>query len=138
MATHGKNSESARVRNIAPLKPPEFTSDDLVVLQKFALFELTIQELRQKVHDKLGSHFRDNKKMPWFGLNSFCPEPTVRITPQHVENLLAKRRRREISERQMRDWATMIQINDAYFWEPADDVVAEWVCRLSMDLIPED
>jgi len=116
----------------------ELHPDDIVVLERFALFELSIQELRQKVHEKLGSRFRDNKKMPWFGLNSFCPEPTVRITPQHVENLLAKRRRREISEVQLRDWATMIQINDCYYWERGDDVVAEWVCRLSMDLIPED
>jgi len=37
------------------------------------------------------------------------------------------------------DWATMIQINDAYYWEREDaDVVAEWVTHLSLDLIPED
>ena len=119
-------------------KSLEFNSDDLAALESFALFELPLHELRQKVHEKLGRHFRDNKKMPWFGLNSFCPKPTVRITPQQVENLLAKRRRREISETQMRGWATMIQINDCYYWDRGDDVVAEWVCRLSMDLIPED
>jgi hypothetical protein len=48
-------------------------------------------------------------------------------------------RLKQISERQLIDWAAMMIINDAFYWAPEDaDVVAEWVDRISLDLIPED
>jgi len=56
-----------------------------------------------------------------------------------VENALEKRRLKQISEQQLIDWATMIMINDAYYWEREDaEVVGDWVEQLSLDLIPED
>jgi hypothetical protein len=70
-------------------------------------------------------------------LNQICPMKAVRITPQHVETLLAKRRRGEISERQMRDWAHMVEINDAYYWESEDADVAKWVNFLFFDFTPQ-
>jgi hypothetical protein len=43
------------------------------------------------------------------------------------------------AERLLIDWATMMIINDAFYWAPEDaDVAAEWVDRISLDLIPED
>jgi len=72
-------------------------------------------------------------------LNQVCPKKAVRITPQHIETVFAKRQRREITERDMVHWADMVTINDAYFWEPQDaDVVGRWVNYLSLDFTPED
>jgi hypothetical protein len=48
-------------------------------------------------------------------------------------------RLKQISERQLIDWATMMIINDAFYWAPEDaGVVAEWVDRISLDLVLED
>jgi hypothetical protein len=72
-------------------------------------------------------------------LNQVCPEPAVRIMPEHVQILMAKRRQDEITEREMVDWAHMVTINDVYFWEPQDaDVVGRWVNFLFFDFRPED
>ncbi len=71
-------------------------------------------------------------------LNQVCAEPSVRITPHHVEILMAKRRRGEITERQMVQWgAHMVTANDAYFWEPEDADVAKWVNFLIFDFRPD-
>jgi hypothetical protein len=73
------------------------------------------------------------------GARQLCPERRVRITAQHVENALAKRRSVQISERDLVDWATMILINDAFYWEPEDaEIVAAWVNSISFDLVPEN
>jgi hypothetical protein len=113
--------------------------DELALVESFALCELSLDDLCQKVRDELGSGFRHNEKMRWVNLNQICPTPIVRITRRHVENALAKRRDKQISERHLVDWATMILINDCYFWEGEDaDVVAEWVDSISLDLVPED
>jgi len=76
--------------------------------------------------------------MRWFDLDRACPEPCIRITREHLETVLEKRRRKEISEQGLVDWATMILANYAYYWEPEDQVVGHWVNRLSLDLSPEE
>jgi len=92
------------------------------------------------VRSERGAAFNHNEKLPWVTLNQVCPEPkVVRITRKHVENALEKRRLKQISDRQIINWATMIMINDAYYWDREDaDVVGGWVQQLSLDLIPED
>lgn len=76
-------------------------------------------------------------KMRLVNLNQIRPNRGVRITPQQIEILFAKRQRGEITERQMVEWADMVEINDAYYWEPEDTVVGKWVNVLSLDLRPE-
>jgi hypothetical protein len=91
------------------------------------------------VRAELGSDFIYNEKMRLVNLNQVFAGPKVRITREHVENALEKRRLKQISERDLINWATMVMINDAYYWERKDeDAVGEWVERLSLDLIPED
>jgi hypothetical protein len=41
------------------------------------------------------------------------------------------------TERQIVDWVTMITINDAYYWQPDDNEVAEWINFLGLDFTPE-
>ena len=104
-------------------------------VKSYARCELSLDELCNKVRDALGERFIHNYNFRVVNLNQICPYRAVRITPQHIEILLAKRQRGEISERQMRDWAHMVEINDAYYWLPEDaDVVAKWVNFLSFDL----
>lgn len=108
-------------------------------IESYARCELSLEELCRNVRDAVGERFIHNPKMRLVNLNQICSQRAVRITAQHVEILFAKRQRGEITERQMVDWANMVTINDAYFWEPADaDIVATWVNFLSFELKPED
>jgi hypothetical protein len=83
--------------------------------------------------------FIHNEKMRVVNLNQVCAEPSVRITSQHLETLMAKRRRGEITEQAIVDWAHMVIINDAYYWKPEDaSTVGRWVNSLFFDFTPED
>ncbi len=111
----------------------------LVWIEDYARCELSLDELCRKVHQAVGEHFIHNPHYRVVNLNQICPNRTVRITPEHIEILFAKRQRGEITDRQMVDWAHMTTINDVYYWEPEDaDVVAQWVNFLFFDLVPED
>jgi hypothetical protein len=115
------------------------TDDPLVWIEAYARCELSLEELREKVRDAVGERFIHNPHFRVVNLNQICPTKAVRITPQHIEILLAKRRRGNITEEQMRDWAHMVTISDAYYWEPEDDnVVGEWVNFLFFDFRPKD
>lgn len=111
----------------------------LAWIENYARCELSLDELCANVRRAVGQRFIHNPHFRVVNLNQICPDRAVRITPEHIEILLAKRQRGEISERQMRDWAHMVEINDAYYWEPEDaDVVAKWVNFLFFDFEPED
>lgn len=108
-------------------------------IESYARCELSLDELCQKVRDAVGKRFIHNPNFKVVNLNQVCPTKVVRITPQHIELLFARRKRGEITEREMKNWAHMVTINDAYFWEPEDaDVVATWVDFLIFDFTPED
>jgi len=113
-------------------------SDTLVFIEAFVRCELPLEQLCEIVQGKLGPAFHHNPNFRWVDLNQLCPEPRVCITRRHVENALEMRRQNHISERQLVDWATMIVINHVFYWEREDmKIVAEWVDRLSLDLVPE-
>lgn len=116
----------------------QVNSQLLAAIERYARCELPLEDLCRLVREKRGSDFIHNENYRWVNLNQVCPERKVRITRQYVETALGKRRSRMISERDLVDWATMIIINDVFYWKPEDaDFVAEWVNRLSLDLIPE-
>jgi hypothetical protein len=107
-------------------------------IESYARCELSLEDLCGKVRGVLGKQMIHNPKMRLVNLNQISPAQSVRITPQHIEILFAKRRRGEITERQMIDWGTMLMINDCYHWDPLDAEVAEWISFLHLDLVPKD
>ena len=120
------------------MKQPTLKSEAVAWIESYARCELSLDDLCLKVRHAVGERFIHNPNFRIVNLNQICPDRAVRITPEHLEILMAKRRQGEISDRQMRDWAHMIQINDAFFWEPEDaDVVGEWVGFLFFDFQPE-
>lgn len=117
------------------LAPPEV----LGWIEEYACCELSLDELCANVRCAVRKRFIHNSHYRLVNLNQVCPNRAIRITPTHIEILFAKRKRGEITERQMVDWAHMIQINDAYFWCSEDsDVVGKWVNFLIFDFRPED
>lgn len=107
-------------------------------IKGYARCELSLEQLCRNVRGLMGELFIHNEKMRVVNLNQVCPQRVVRIRPQHLEILLEKRRRGELTDQQMVDWAHMVTINDAYFWETEDaDVVGQWVNFLFFDFRPE-
>jgi len=120
------------------MNSPSANPDAVAWIESYARCELSLQELLLKVRSALGERCIHNPNFRVVNLNQLCSQPAVRITPQHIETLLSKRQRGEITERDMVDWAHMIEINDAFYWQPEDaDIVAEWVNFLFFDFTPE-
>lgn len=106
----------------------------VVWIESYARCELSLDALCDKVRDVVGDRFIHNANYRIVNLNQVCPNRAVRITPEHLEILLANRRQGKITEREIVDWAHMVTINEAYFWEPEDaDVVGKWVNFLFFD-----
>ena len=110
----------------------------LAWIEGYAQCELSLEQLCSKIRNLMGKRFIHNEKMRVVNLNQVCPQRAVRITPQHIETLFAKRGHDEITEQAMVDWAHMVIINDAYFWEPEDaDTVGRSVNFLFFDFKPQ-
>jgi hypothetical protein len=116
----------------------KINQDAVAWIESYARCELSLGELCGKVRDAVGKRFIHNPHYRVVNLNQICSNRVVRITPQHLKILMEKRRRGEITERDLRDWAHMVTINDAFFWEPEDADVGKWVNFLFFDFKPED
>lgn len=109
-------------------------SDQLAALEQFAWGKLPLEQMQAVLSKRLGSPIRQNEKIRAFSLKSICPFSRIHITRAHLESVLAKRRRKEITDQDLVDWATMLMINDAYFWDADDDILAGWINHFHLDL----
>ena len=112
---------------------PSLTHNQMEVLRRFALLEMSVEELRDSMTGvfefDLGrgqraahTHFR-------------MPEPGIAITRAHISNALERKREGEVSERDLVHWATILLLNDAYVLDPGDeDLIAEWLNDISLHL----
>jgi hypothetical protein len=106
-------------------------------IESYARCDLSLDELLQKVRNALGEGCIHNPNFPLVNLNQVCPYPAVCITARHIQLLLSKRQRGQLTERDMVDWADMVIINDVFYWLPEDQLVSGWVNFLSLGFIPE-
>jgi hypothetical protein len=112
------------------------------VLRRFALFEVTIEEMRRSLAGVFDFQFGPKQAAPdgyaqrrTATGNFRLPEPGIRITRKHIENALELKRFDLITERDLVVWATVLLLNDAYVWDPADeDLIAEWLNDISLNL----
>ena len=116
----------------------ELNSDCRAVLEQFASGEISLAEMHAALSEISGSLLRENESMRWFSLFQVAPEQCVYITRSHLERMLDRRRSGRISDQELIDWATMITVNDAFYWDWQDEVLAEWINRLTLDFMPED
>ena len=109
----------------------------LTWIEPFAGNELTLDVLHERVRDAVGPAFRHNSGFRWVDLNQLCTEPMVRITTQHVQKALDKHRRCQVSDRELVAWATMMVINNVYYWQSEDAQVAVCLNALCLDFVPK-
>lgn len=121
---------------------PPLTEDQLEVMRRFALFEIGLEEMKRSLAGVFEFNF-EPKEQAAGGIterrtatgNFPIPEPGIVITREHISNALERKRFDLISERDLVAWATVLLLNDAYVWDPADeDLIAEWLNDISLTL----
>ncbi|HZQ68068.1 MAG TPA: hypothetical protein VFA68_06060 [Terriglobales bacterium] len=122
-----------------PRSPRQLTEQEFGCLERFAVFEISLDELRSCLRHVMRFDFdaAEHEGKRWMKNNFIAPEPGVMITKQHIEDALSKRRDGKITEGQLVEWATMVLMNHAYeFDEKDEDFIAQWLNDISFDLHP--
>lgn len=123
-------------------EPPPLTNEQLEMLRRFALFEVSRDQMLRSLAGAFDINF-DPKEESDKGIsqrrsanNRFpIPEPGIVITREHISNALEHKRFEMISERDLVYWATILLLNDAYVFDPGDeDMIAEWLNDISFNL----
>lgn len=117
------------------MKRTKNRQDQIEILNKFAWGEISLDAMHAQLSKIIGRPVRRNPMMRHFGVNGICADRTIRITRAHLENVLCKRRSKRMSDRDLVDWATMLMINDAYYWNWRDSILSEWISRFHLDLL---
>src|SRR5713101_2259447 len=90
-------SMSTRSRDIALLIP--LTQDQRKALERFADLEITIEELRRSLSN--GVEFNFDGEHRTLTDHFEAPKPGVRVEKRQVENALDKKRRGQITEKEL-------------------------------------
>jgi len=102
------------------------------LLERFARMEISLADLCRNLQGMLSVEFGLYQRR--LTSHFLAAEPGIRIEKQHVQNALDRRRAGQISERDLSDWAAMLQLNDAYDWEGLDEEeIAQSLNELSVD-----
>lgn len=106
------------------------TPDQRKALEQFAALEIPIEELRRRMLGAMDIDFDGEQRSV---IEHFeVPKPGIRIEKHHIETALAKKRRGEITERELSQWAAILVMNHAYDWQGSDeDEIADWLHDLS-------
>ena len=106
------------------------TSEQRKALEQFAALEITMEELRQRLSGAVELDFDGERRTVTEHFD--IPEPGVRIERRHIENALDKKRRGQITEKELSDWAAVLLMIHAYDWQGKDeDEIADWLHDLS-------
>jgi len=139
MQANGKNGKG-RGELTEESQLPSLTADQLEMMRRFALFEASLQEMLSALKGVFAFDFKPNIP-PGYSLfraaetHFRVPEPGIVITREHIVNALERKRFELITERDLVVWATVLLLNDAYVWDPADeDLIAEWLNDISFNL----
>lgn len=118
-------------------KLPPLSEHQTKCLEKFRVFEISLDELRRCLKGIVKFDFDAADGTRWMETHFEVPEPGVLITKKHLEDALAKKRDGLITDRQVIEWATMILHNHAYELDEKDeDLLADWLNDISFDLRP--
>ena len=112
---------------------PSLTPNQIDVLRRYALFEASIEEVREALAGVFDFDLKPTRRT---ATTSFrVPEPGIVITREHISNALERKRFELISERDLVEWATILLLNDAYVLNPGDeDLIADWLNDISDNL----
>lgn len=138
--TDGNDIKSpSRMQTMTASSIRHLTQDELKCLEQFAIFEISLDQLRSCLRNVVKFNFdaEAHGGKRWMENNFIAPEPGVPITRWHLENALTKKRNGDITDEQLIEWATMLLMNHAYEFDQKDeDFIADWLNDISFDLRP--
>jgi hypothetical protein len=109
----------------------KFTKAHRRALEEFADLKISLEELRRRLAGVVEFDFREHERR--LDCHYGTPVPGVRIELRHIRAAMEKQARGEISTEELADWATMLQMNQAYDWEgPEEEEIADWLNEISM------
>jgi hypothetical protein len=123
-------------------KLPSLTHHQLEVLRRYALFEVTADEMARELTGVFEFNLAARETPaggyapPRTASTHFrVPEPGIVITREHIQNALERKRFGLVTERDLVVWATVLLMNDAYALDPADeDLISDWLNDISLNL----
>ena len=99
------------------------TSEEQKALVRFAHLEIDLETLRRELKRGLSFDFSGN---PRTLSNHFDWNVTdIRITMQDIDRALTQAAAGVINHQQLSDWATMLLLNDMYYWQSVADEDSE-------------
>ena len=121
---------------------PPLSEEQLDVLRRYALFEVSRDEMLRSMGEAFEVNFAPKEDAGGVvtqrrtAHNRFpIPEPGIVVTREHISNALERKRFGLITERDLVQWATILLLNDAYVFAPGDeDLIAEWLNDISLHL----
>jgi hypothetical protein len=115
------------------------TPTQFEVLRRFLEFDASLEEVRVELLGIVNFNFIPERGNRWIDCNFPPPIPGIRVTREHLEAGLQRRRDRRISEQELVEWTTMLLFNQAYFWDGEDeDLIFEWLKNISFNFKPMD
>lgn len=100
-------------------------------LEQFARLEISLAELKRQLGDMLDFSFgKDERRVTSYFLMA---QPGVRVEKKYIDVAMDKHARGEISTEELSNWATMLQLHDAYDWQGSEeDEIAAGLNEISM------
>jgi hypothetical protein len=112
-------------------EPRQLNPDELKLLAQFANCEISLDELLGCTRGMIEIDFGPSKRS--LISHYLLPTPGIRINLIHIENAISKYTSREISSDDLKHWATMLLLNEAYEWEgPNEEEIADKLHELSL------
>jgi GH24 family phage-related lysozyme (muramidase) len=85
---------------MTPSSPRQLTEQEFRCLERFAVFEISLDQLRSCLRHVMRFDFNaaEHEGKRWMENDFIAPEPGVLITKQHIEDALTKKRDGRITE----------------------------------------
>jgi hypothetical protein len=125
-----------RTNNDSP-QARALTRKERKALEQFARSEVSLAELQSSLGEMLDINFgkKERRLTSYFLL----AQPGIHVEKKFIQTAMEKHARGEISTKQLADWATVIQLLDAYDWQgPEEDQIADWLNEISMLTLEAD
>lgn len=111
---------------------PELSEYQLDCLQRFVRFELPIETLRKVLAPLVTFTLEGPAAHQTVNYFAAIPKSPVKVTRADIRSAIERERAGEITEHQLKQWASMLLLNDAFDWSGEDeDAISDMLAHLT-------
>ena len=107
-----------------PRELPVLTEHQLDCLQKFLRFELHIEALKTALAPLITFELNGPATHQTVHFPAGPPRNPIKVTRRAINSAIEKSRTGQITQRQLQQWATMVELNPAFDWSREDEILA--------------